>query len=151
MTALAFSVPGRPVPQGSKKAMPHRTTGHPILIDDNSPALKRYRKDVGLAARAAHATCLSGPVEVDVWFLVERPKTHFGTGRNSALIKESAPEHPVARPDLDKYVRAVLDALTQVCWHDDSQVVTVTARKRYCVQGAGPETVIEVEPVGGEQ
>ena len=43
------------------------------------------------------------------------------------------------RPDLDKLVRGVLDALTGVCYRDDSQVVTLTAQKVW-----EPVTIIEV-------
>jgi Holliday junction resolvase RusA-like endonuclease len=43
------------------------------------------------------------------------------------------------RPDLDKLVRAVLDALTGVCYLDDSQVTRIEAEKNF-----DPVTVIEV-------
>ena len=43
---------------------------------------------------------------------------------------------PAKRPDLDKLVRAVKDALTKVLWHDDGQVVEILARKFYAQPGA---------------
>jgi len=43
------------------------------------------------------------------------------------------------RPDLDKLVRAVLDALTDVCYEDDSQVIRLRASKVWA-----PTTLIEV-------
>lgn len=42
-------------------------------------------------------------------------------------------------PDLDKLVRGVLDALTGVCYVDDSQVVKIDAQKVW-----EPVTIIEV-------
>jgi Holliday junction resolvase RusA-like endonuclease len=46
-------------------------------------------------------------------------------------------EHPTARPDLDKLVRATLDGLTQSgAIVDDAQVVAITTRKQYAEAGA---------------
>jgi len=44
------------------------------------------------------------------------------------------PSHPVykaQKPDVDKLVRSILDSLTGVVYTDDSQVVIVTAYKKY--------------------
>jgi Holliday junction resolvase RusA-like endonuclease len=38
-------------------------------------------------------------------------------------------------PDLDKLVRAVLDALTAVAYRDDGQVTRITATKEYGTPG----------------
>jgi Holliday junction resolvase RusA-like endonuclease len=40
-----------------------------------------------------------------------------------ALLKGSAPEWPVARPDALKLARAAEDALTGIVWADDAQIV----------------------------
>jgi crossover junction endodeoxyribonuclease RusA len=48
----------------------------------------------------------------------------------------------VVRPDLDKLVRAVLDALSEAgVWRDDAQVVSVVARKAY---GSAPGLTVEI-------
>jgi crossover junction endodeoxyribonuclease RusA len=64
-----------------------------------------------------------GPIQLDVLFRLPRPK--------------SAPKRrwaPAGRPDLDKCVRAVCDALTDAgVWRDDSRVVDLNARKRYAI------------------
>ena len=38
------------------------------------------------------------------------------------------------KPDLDKLVRAVKDALKHVLWKDDAQVIELVARKGYALQ-----------------
>lgn len=38
---------------------------------------------------------------------------------------------PSVKPDLDKLIRAVLDALTGIAYTDDSQVVRILAQKSY--------------------
>ena len=48
------------------------------------------------------------------------------------------------RPDLDKLVRGVLDALTGYAWHDDAQVCEIVARKFYAYEGQPPGCRIEV-------
>jgi len=50
----------------------------------------------------------------------------------------------VKRPDLDKLVRAVFDALTNVVFKDDSQVVSVFASKRLAGPGDTVGVTVEV-------
>jgi crossover junction endodeoxyribonuclease RusA len=47
--------------------------------------------------------------------------------------------HMTKKPDIDKLIRAVLDALKGVAWCDDSQVVSVYASKRYGQPGCKVE------------
>lgn len=81
-------------------------------------------------------------VRLDYW--IRRPGAHYGTGRNAGQLKASAPRHPARAPDLDKLVRAVLDACTDAgVWPDDSRVVHLQATKRYDdEQRAGVEVQI---------
>jgi len=67
---------------------------------------------------------------------LKRPKGHYRTGRNSHLLRDSAPLYPAGVPDLDKLCRAVLDGLTMGgAWKDDSQVINLHAVKKYGVPG----------------
>lgn len=72
------------------------------------------------------------PVLVFVYFYFERTKGDYGTGRNAGVLKASAPKHYTKKPDVDKLIRAILDALTGIVWADDKQVFAITARKLYC-------------------
>ena len=38
---------------------------------------------------------------------------------------------PVRRPDLDNYVKGILDGANGLLWHDDSQIVDLILYKRY--------------------
>ena len=82
-------------------------------------------------------------IHLDMVFVLPRPKGHYGTGRNSGKLKWSAPPHPKGRSDLDNYVKFVMDCVTGMgcVWKDDSQVVSLTAVKRY---GERPRTEIEI-------
>lgn len=67
-----------------------------------------------------------------------RPQAHWGTGRNAHLLKDRAPASPIglppsSPPDVDKLLRAALDAFSGVVWKDDSQVTKATTEKLYAV------------------
>jgi crossover junction endodeoxyribonuclease RusA len=136
-------VPGRPVPQGSKSAFVSKSTGRPIVVDKDV-RLPQWRMKVTAAAIEKQAEYMQtnpalfealpfeGGVGITVDFVLERPKWHYGTGKNAGHVKESAPAYPASMPDIDKLLRAILDALTDAqVWKDDGQVVWVQARKLY--------------------
>lgn len=132
MTALAFTVLGRAQPGGSKRAFKHNQTGRIIVADDNTKA-KPWQAVVAAAGHEAMngRELLDGPLIVTFTFYTPRPKGHYRTGRNSRLLRDSAPRYPVVRPDVLKLSRAAEDALTSVCWRDDSQIVDELLFKRY--------------------
>jgi len=89
---------------------------------------------------------LTGGVTLRVVFGFQRPKSHYRTGRNAHLLRDAAPEYPSSKPDIDKCLRAVGDAVTQAgVWEDDARVVCVTAMKTYCQPGEDAFTEIEIE------
>jgi crossover junction endodeoxyribonuclease RusA len=99
-------VAGRPITQGSMRSL-----GKGRMTHDN-PRLRAWRKAIGWTVRASLGAAVLDPAaRVTV-------RCHF-------LCR---PQRPRA-PDLDKLVRAVLDALTHIAYVDDSQVVTIDARR----------------------
>ncbi|MHB8393920.1 MAG: RusA family crossover junction endodeoxyribonuclease [Candidatus Dormibacteria bacterium] len=79
----------------------------------------------------------SGPVRVEVTAYVRRPASIPKRDRLTAL--------PTKRPDLDNYLKTVLDGCLPL-WVDDAQVVSLTAAKVYAVTGS-PRWSISVEPL----
>lgn len=129
---VTFTVLGRPQPAGSKKGFVNPKTGRVIITDD----AKKSRPWKSVCSGDAHVAMagrvlLDGPLGFKVTFYVQRPKSHFGTGRNARTLKDSAPAYPAVKPDTTKLVRAIEDALTGIVWRDDAQVVTQVAFKRY--------------------
>jgi len=112
---ISFSVDGVPVPQGSMKVI----NGH--VLHSQGSALAVWRSSIALAAKLAGAKPVEGAVGIEVTFRVRRPKT----------VKR---DFPTVAPDLDKYVRGLLDALTGICYLDDSQVIDIIAKKVYLEQ-----------------
>lgn len=132
MRTLSFVVPGRPVPQGGMKAF---ARGNRAFVTHSKPKeLGDYRARVAIAAQNAGARIIDGPVSLTVTFVMPRPKSHYGTGRNAGVIKPSAPYYVTTKPDVDKLLRSLFDALTSVAIRDDSQVVMVTMSKVYADQ-----------------
>lgn len=111
-----------PEPQGSAKAF---VVGKRAVVTSDNKKLKPYRSEVTRVAlsHCVSPTPLAGkhvPVTLYVDFYIDRP--------------QSAPKKRVGmivKPDLDKLVRATLDALTGVIYVDDAQVVSINARKMY--------------------
>jgi Holliday junction resolvase RusA-like endonuclease len=103
---------------------------------ESSRAVAPWREAVRTETATAleRAAAYRPPLAATVWltFTVRRPSTHYGTGRNALTLKGNAPRHPRGRPDLDKLVRATLDALTDAgALVDDANVVTMHAVKCY--------------------
>ena len=71
------------------------------------------------------------PLYVEIKVSLPRPKSHYGTGKNQHKVKDSAPEKPTTRADVDNYAKGVLDALTGVAYADDKQVVQLSTEKRW--------------------
>lgn len=66
---------------------------------------------------------------VDAFFT--RPKSHFGSGKNAGVLKETAPINHISRPDWDNVGKFISDALNKIYWRDDSVLCEVGVRKRY--------------------
>ncbi len=122
----SFDVVGIPISQGSKDLVPTRRG--PRMIESRDAALKRWRASVGWSARAAYrqGRPLDGPVRLEAHFRFVRPKR----SKQSVIA-------PTGKPDLSKLVRAIEDALTQIVWYDDAQVVEHSTSKIWATSSPG--------------
>ena len=120
VASLFFVVETRPVPQGSM------VRGRHGGMHSDNKHLAGFRERVGWSARAAlrdgpvPMAAEHVPVSVEIDFYFQRPK--------------SVPKTrfwPVVKPDLDKLIRATLDALTGIAYHDDAAVCQILASKLY--------------------
>jgi Holliday junction resolvase RusA-like endonuclease len=120
---IAFTVFGTPIPQGSTRAFVPKGWKRPVITHANAKT-KPWRQAIVDATQNVMAGRLpveEAPVELAVTFFLPRPK--------------SAPKRftePARKPDTDKLLRAVMDALTAAgVWRDDAQVVLVVTRKAF--------------------
>ena len=114
MPSISFEVPGRPQPQGSMLNI-----GRGRMISAN-PKLKSWREAVALLAKERmHWTPLiKGSVSIYAEFHFLCPKS----------VRE---QENTRKPDIDKLIRAIFDALTGLVYVDDSQVNIVSASKHF--------------------
>ena len=142
---IDFFVAGVPVPKGSAKAFMRPGAKFPTVMQDNSEKQKPWASAIGYAAQQEVFEAVQvGPVAIEICFYLPRLKGHYGTGKNAGTVKAAAPTYHTSKPDLDKLIRCVKDALTGIVWKDDAQVATVKAVKMY---GEQPGARIKIEPL----
>mgnify|MGYP002144233137 CR=1 FL=1 len=139
---ITFTVWGVAQPKGSAKAFVPAGWTRAVVTSAN-PKVKGWQQLIAEAASDAldevpfgAGAYTTGPVKLTVDFRLPRPKA----------IGRRTPPH-LKKPDLDKLVRSVKDALTKVLWRDDSQVTEIEARKGYVDNNGSPHAVITVEAV----
>lgn len=145
---ITIEVRGLPAPQGSK-----RHVGHGIMVE-SSKAVGPWREAVRTETQrvmklpgpeGAWGVPLAGPLCVRLFFRLSRPKSHYRTGRNAHLLRDSAPAYPAVKPDGDKLERAVWDGLTAGgAYGDDSQIVQWSGYKVYGQPGCRIE-ILQLE------
>ena len=98
---------------------------------------RRFKSDCAtLARRHRPKELLDGPIRLTAKFYIITPKN-----RKSP--------HPITRPDLDNYLKALKDALTGVLWTDDSRVCQygLGTGKYYCEPGMSPRIEVAVDNI----
>jgi Holliday junction resolvase RusA-like endonuclease len=153
---LAFTVYGVAEPKGSIRVLPRHGRGFPVTLrtvqellssvvaTSDNPDVKAWQRAIAKEAWCAQQDLppiqrgvLQGAVALTVAFYLPRP---------SGLAKGYLGPH-VKKPDLDKLIRAVKDALTSVAWADDSQVSNVSALKAYAAVDERPRAEISIHPI----
>lgn len=164
MTTLSTWIPGVPVPQGSLSAFPiTRKDGKPGVRFANKKGaeLKEQRERIRLlVGRDMQQNGLPlaprGAVVVMATFVLPRPPSHYGTGKNAGTLRSSAPKWHTSKPDVDKFARALLDSLgcqrvaggksvPGIGYHDDAQVDRIQASKRWVTPGNSPGIDLRLE------
>jgi crossover junction endodeoxyribonuclease RusA len=132
MTA-SFFVTGTPAPQGSK-----RHVGRGVMVE-SSEAVRPWRQAVAVEAKRQPVRFPAGmPVLVEVTFFRRRPKSA------KKLL------YPVTKPDGDKLLRAICDALeTSGVVPHDAQIVDHVSRKRFAADGAAEGALIDISEMVG--
>jgi crossover junction endodeoxyribonuclease RusA len=140
-----ITVVGRPRPQGSLRTLLPLRGSKPITIASD-PKVYDYRHDIQSAWLRAYKDepPLKGPVLAHLTFVFARPASHYlpaNSKRPAPVLRAEAPTYYAKKPDLDKLVRAVGDALTGFAYTDDCQIAQGHAAK---VWGQSDHTIIEI-------
>ena len=136
--AVLFFVDAAPVAQPRQRhafrngiAMSYIQKSHPIHV---------YKQVVKVRAKAAYqGQPFAGPLRLHVLFLLPRP---------DRLVWKTKPMPRVwapGRPDVDNFVKAVMDALNGTLWADYIQVVELHSMKMYAAGDESPGAEIMCE------
>ena len=115
MQQINFTIPGHPVAKARARVTRHGTY--------TPEATQNYKSLIQVYARQAmggEPPLLKG-VELKV-FIYRKSK-------------------PATRPDIDNYVKAIMDGCNSIIWHDDAQVVRLWSEK--ILWDSAPQTPIE--------
>lgn len=145
MTSLILTIPGTPIAKGrpristrggfARAFTPTKTRSAEDTLAGRCLALLEQRGDRELWPS-------KGALRVNLVFTLPVPSSWPKWKQEAAIAGRT---RPTSKPDVDNLAKLTKDALNEVLWLDDAQIVHVDAMKRY---GAEPSTwisVVEVE------
>lgn len=132
-SVILFTVPGDPVAQGRPRFVRMKYTNGVRAYDPEKSVTQK--EAVALIAKA-HGMMAEGPLRIEMTFYRKIPQSWSKKKKQQA---ESGEILPVTRPDVDNYIKLVLDALNGVSFKDDSAIVQIVATKQYSIK---PRTVV---------
>ena len=140
---VEFFVPGKPVAKGRPKF----ARRGPGVVAITPAKTREYEAGVASVAHAAmlrggHAEPFAGALTLTVEVTVAPPVSWSAKRRAEACDGFIA---PTKRPDLDNFIKAVLDGCDGVVWRDDSQVVGLDARKHFGEQPGVRVVVVQAD------
>lgn len=127
---IAFTVYGEPVAQGRPRASKRNTGKRKIVMHDPQKS-KDFKHYVALVASQHKPNQLiTGPVSMDI--RVFRPMTKkISDSKKQKECAEKGILRPTTKPDVDNYSKGIKDALNNLIYKDDSQVVELKVCKFY--------------------
>lgn len=132
---MTFTIEGQP--QG--KGRPRFTkSGHAFTPQ----ATRDYENLIAESFKAAGGELFDGYVCVNIsaFYKISQSTTKVKRGMiERGLLK------PAVKPDIDNVIKAILDGLNGVAYHDDNQVIKVVAEKHYADK---PFVAVEVFSYG---
>lgn len=139
---IELAVLGIPVAKGRGRVV--RATGHVFTPEKT----RRFEDLLRLAANEVMGDRppLAGPLEMAMDVVVPVPASWSGKRRAAAL---AGGEWPTKKPDGDNFLK-VKDALNQVVWIDDAQIVRERIEKRYGEKPGMWIRVWQIAPKGTE-
>ena len=123
---ITFTIPGQPVAKGRPKFArrgnfvttytPEKTAGYENLV--------KMQADAAMAGRPP----IEGAADVEIALFVTPPASWSQKKQRAALAGET---FPISKPDVDNVIKGIFDAMNDIVWRDDKQVVNLVVRKRY--------------------
>lgn len=140
---ITIRLAGVPEGKGRARSTMIKPRGKPAFISNYTPAnTRRYESNLKFVAQEVmgERAPLEGPLKVCVFASFPVPASWSKKKQAAALAGQI---RPTTKPDADNLMK-VLDALNQVVWRDDSQIVDGFVRKFY---SETPGLAVTIEPV----
>lgn len=136
-----FVIPQQVVPQLRPRAA--HVAGHTMVYDVHK--CKTFRNLVAVIAQQfwRQPIIQSQPVHLEIEFYLSIPKST--SKKNMKLMLEDR-LLPTKKPDLDNAAKGVIDGMTGIVWHDDSQIASLYVRKFYDTQPCTKVKVYRIDP-----
>lgn len=122
LVSVKISIPVEPVPKGRPRLGQAKIKGsafrtRPVAFTPKATRIYESKLSHYINYKYSGPP-LEGPLSLTVIFYVKKPKS----------TKRIYPE---VRPDLDNYLKAVMDACNRKLYNDDGQIVTLSSSKFY--------------------
>ena len=133
---MIFTIHAVPKPKGRPRVT---RSGHAFT----PKATREYEKLIVSEWNIQHgkATPIENPIAVRVMFYMPIPKA---TSNKARKRMAAGLEVPAKKPDIDNLLKAVLDALNGNAYHDDNQIVEISAKKLYSTE---PRTEVFISEI----
>jgi Holliday junction resolvase RusA-like endonuclease len=133
---IKFLIPGEPIAQIRPRFSARLVKGKIIrrVVRDQTDQ-EGYFKQIISKQLPKDFEIYTGPVILEMDFRLQRPKSHYGTGRNAGKIKKSAPLWPLKVPDWDNLGKFISDCFNGLVFTDDKLVVSARVDKFYAKVG----------------
>ena len=129
-----FNIP--PKPQSRPRFTRH---GRPYELKD----MKEYKQAIERMTKE-QLECdklVDMPLSVSIKFYIEPPQYISKVKKNALELKQET-MRVFRKPDIDNYVKAILDAMNDIVFKDDGQIAVLQAEKVYSLN-ARTEVTIE--------
>lgn len=140
-SSISFTVVGKPIPQGSMNAYPYRKSSGKMgvrMSHTKGKELEEWRENIRSSFNRENIEGFFAkrgePVSIDMIFQLEPAKSN----RDRWPVKKIG--------DLDKFVRAVNDALTGIAFEDDCQIITLYSNKQF-IHDSSARVVINIRKI----
>lgn len=135
---ISFLIPGEPIAKARARVFFNKKANRVMAYTPTKTASFENFIKLIVATEWPRPPIL-GPIIMTIRIFKSMPKSLLKKKINQA---ENGDIRPVTRPDCDNYLKSISDALNNLVYKDDSQIISVHVHKFYsCI----PRTEIEIE------
>ena len=139
MSAINFVIPGVPVAKGRPRFARHGAFVRTFTPEKTASYenLVKVKAEEAMQGRAL----IDGPCVVTLSLFVTPPASWSKKKTNDAL---TGAIYPTSKPDADNVLKGILDAMNDIVFKDDKQVVDFACSKRFALTA---RAVVKVEAI----